>query len=119
MMYAPAKKLSRVNADFQQAMAAGERIFELLDSHSEVEDAPGATALPPFGRRIEFRDVRFAYGGGDGARRWMASASAFRQGEMLAIVGRSGAGKTTLVNLMPRFYDVTSGAILDRRRGHP
>lgn len=110
MMYAPAKKLSRVNADLQQAIAAGERIFEILDSHNEVEERPGAVALPSFGQRIEFREVRFTYGGDlptlDGV------TFTVRAGQMLAIVGRSGAGKTTLVNLIPRFYDVAGGAIL-------
>ncbi len=110
MMYAPAKKLSRVNADLQQAMAAGERIFEILDSHNEVEERPGAAVLPPFAGRIEFVDVRFTYGGHvptlDGV------SFTVRAGQMLAIVGRSGAGKTTLVNLIPRFYDVNGGAIL-------
>src|SRR5687768_6561452 len=57
MMYAPAKKLSRVNADLQQAMAAADRIFEMLDSHNEVQDRPDAVALPPFREQIEFRDV--------------------------------------------------------------
>src|SRR5919106_1128727 len=66
MMYAPAKKLSRVNADLQQAMAAAERIFEILDSHNEVQERPGAVALPPFEQRIEFREVQFAYGGAAG-----------------------------------------------------
>jgi len=110
MMYAPAKKLSRVNADLQQAIAAGERIFEILDSHNEVQERPGALVLPPFARRIDFRDVRFTYGGDvptlDGV------TFTVRAGQMLAIVGRSGAGKTTLVNLIPRFYDVTEGAIV-------
>jgi subfamily B ATP-binding cassette protein MsbA len=111
MMYAPARKLSRVNADFQQAMAAGERIFDVLDSHNEVEERAGAHSLPPFTHRIEFRDVRFAY---QTARRATLDGVSFSvpTGHMLAIVGRSGAGKTTLVNLLPRFYDVTGGAIL-------
>ncbi|MBI3048789.1 MAG: ATP-binding cassette domain-containing protein [Acidobacteria bacterium] len=111
MMYAPAKKLSRVNADLQQAMAAGERLFEILDSHNEVQQRPDAVVLPPFSWRIEFRDVRFSYGG-DGPSTLDGVTFAVRQGQMLAIVGRSGAGKTTLVNLIPRFYDVTGGAIL-------
>ena len=121
MMYAPAKKLSRVNADLQQAMAAGERIFEILDAHNEVRDRPGAIPLPPFSRRIEFRDVRFAYepAPGTGASECDAARATLdgvgftvEAGQMLAIVGRSGAGKTTLVNLIPRFYDVSDGAIL-------
>jgi subfamily B ATP-binding cassette protein MsbA len=111
MMYAPAKKLSRVNADLQQAMAAGERIFEILDSHNEVEERPDAVPLPRFSRRIEFRDVRFAYGGGTSATLDGVTLTV-GAGQMLAIVGRSGAGKTTLVNLLPRFYDVTGGAIV-------
>ena len=111
MMYAPAKKLSRVNADLQQAMAAGERVFEILDSHNEVQERPGAGAFPRFRRSIEFKDVRFAYG--DDRDRTTLDGVSFSvpAGHVLAIVGRSGAGKTTLVNLIPRFYDVTEGAI--------
>jgi subfamily B ATP-binding cassette protein MsbA len=111
MMYAPARKLSRVNADFQQAMAAGERIFDVLDSHNEVEDRAGAQSLPPFTHRIEFRDVRFEYHTSTRATLDGVSFSV-PAGHMLAIVGRSGAGKTTLVNLLPRFYDVTGGGIM-------
>ena len=111
MMYAPAKRLSRVNADLQQAMAAGERIFEILDSHNEVQERQGAADLPRFGQRVEFRDVQFAYGGTSGRATLDGVSFAVRAGQMLAIVGRSGAGKTTLVNLIPRFYDVTGGSI--------
>ena len=111
MMYAPAKKLSRVNADLQQAMAAGERIFEILDSHNEVQEQPDAAELPRFGHRIEFRDVQFAYDGSSGRTTLDGVTFAVRAGQILAIVGRSGAGKTTLVNLIPRFYDVTGGSI--------
>ena len=110
MMYGPAKKLSRVNADLQQAMAAGERIFDLLDTHSEVREAPDAVPLLPLTRSIEFRDVQFAYGGAEQAT-LRGVTFTIGAGQMLAIVGRSGAGKTTLVNLIPRFYDVTGGSI--------
>ena len=110
MMYGPAKKLSRVNADLQQAMAAGERIFDLLDTHSEVREAPDAVPLQPLTRSIEFRDVQFAYGGAEQAT-LRGVTFTIGAGQMLAIVGRSGAGKTTLVNLIPRFYDVTGGSI--------
>ena len=111
LMYGPAKKLSRVNANLQQAIAASERIFELLDAHTEVHEDPGAPPLPQFERQIEFRDVGFGYE--DGQRRILRGVSfRVRAGQMVAIVGRSGAGKTTLVNLLPRFYDVTSGSIL-------
>jgi subfamily B ATP-binding cassette protein MsbA len=112
LMYGPVKKLSRVNASLQQAFAAADRIFEVLDRHTEVHERPGAPALGPFRRTIAFRDVMFAY---DDARSRPILRSLtldVRAGQMIAIVGRSGAGKTTLVNLLPRFFDVTSGAIL-------
>jgi ATP-binding cassette, subfamily B, bacterial MsbA len=111
MMYAPAKKLSRVNADLQQARAAAERIFAMLDTHSEVHERPDAVPLSPVQHDVEFRDVQFTYDGAPGAT--LAGVNLrVGVGQMLAIVGRSGAGKTTLVNLIPRFYDVTGGAIL-------
>jgi subfamily B ATP-binding cassette protein MsbA len=111
MMYAPAKKLSRVNANVQQAIAAGDRIFELLDTHTEVAESPNAQPLPPFSSAIEFHDVTFAYE--DAHPRAILRNISFTvpRGRMMAIVGRSGAGKTTLVNLIPRFFDVTGGAI--------
>ena len=111
LMYGPAKKLSRVNANLQQAIAASERIFEMLDTHTEVLEAPGASPLPPFERSVEFRDVGFVYEEGAGGILRNVSFTV-KTGQMVAIVGRSGAGKTTLVNLLPRFYDVSSGAIL-------
>jgi ATP-binding cassette, subfamily B, bacterial MsbA len=111
MMYGPAKKLSRVNANLQQAIAASERIFEMLDTHTEVQELGDAPPLAPFRRAIEFRDVGFAYDEGPG-RILRGVSFTIGAGQMVAIVGRSGAGKTTLVNLLPRFYDVTGGAIL-------
>jgi ATP-binding cassette, subfamily B, bacterial MsbA len=112
LMYGPVKKLSRVNANLQQAMAASERIFELLDLHTEVSEVPDAKPLPAFRDTIEFRDVVFQYEDGHGRNTLRGVTLSVRAGQMIAIVGRSGAGKTTLVNLLPRFYDVTSGAIL-------
>ncbi len=113
LMYGPAKKLSRVNANLQQAIAASERIFELLDTRSEVVERAGAGTLPPFRDTIEFRDVAFGYrdAAANGHDTLSGVSFTVRGGQMLAIVGRSGAGKTTLVNLLPRFYDVTGGAI--------
>jgi len=109
LMYGPAKKLSRVNANLQQAVAASERIFEMLDTHTEVHEKPDAVPLAPFARAIDFRDVTFGY---DEPGRILRGVSfTVRAGQMIAVVGRSGAGKTTLVNLLPRFYDVTGGAI--------
>ena len=111
MMYTPIKKLSRVNTNLQQAMAASERIFEMLDTHSEVLERPDALALPPLRRAIEFRNVSFEYADGSGGHVLRDVSFRVHAGQMIAIVGLSGAGKTTLVNLIPRFYDVTSGEI--------
>ena len=112
LMYEPIKRLSRVNATLQQAMAAAQRIFELLDTHTEVVDRVGATVMSRPRRCVEFRDVSFAYA--DRERRTVLDGVSFRvdAGQIVAIVGLSGAGKTTLVNLLPRFYDVTGGAIV-------
>ena len=110
MMYAPAKKLSRVNADLQQARAAGERIFEVLETHSEVVESPKAVQLQRFSRSIEFRNVCFSYAGAEEAT-LRGVTFGVRAGQVVAVVGRSGAGKSTLVNLIPRFYDVSGGAI--------
>jgi len=112
MLYTPIKRLSRVNANLQQAIAAATRIFEVLDTHSEVKERPAARGLLPLSRGIEFRDVSFAYDDGAGKSVLRNVSFSARAGQVIAIVGLSGAGKTTLVNLLPRFYDVTGGAIL-------
>ena len=112
LMYGPLKKLSRVNANLQQALAASERIFEVLDTHTEVPEKPGAPALPPLSESIAFQDVRFSYEDSRTRIILKSVTVTVKAGEMVAIVGRSGAGKTTLVNLLPRFFDVTGGAIL-------
>jgi len=111
MLYTPVKRLSRVNANIQQSIAAASRIFEVLDTHSEVVERPNARALTPLVHGIEFQGVSFAYD--DGAGRPVLRNVTFgaKAGQVIALVGLSGAGKTTLVNLLPRFYDVTGGSI--------
>jgi len=110
-MYTPVKRLSRVNSTLQAALAAGERVFEVLDRHDEVPEKKDAVVLPRMRNGIEYRDVGFGYADAHGGVLHNVSFSA-RRGEVVAIVGTSGSGKTTLVNLLPRFYDVTEGAIL-------
>jgi subfamily B ATP-binding cassette protein MsbA len=112
MSYGPIKKLSRVNASIQQTMAAAERIFSMLDLHTEVREKPGAAPLERMRRSIEFRNVSFAYD--DRADRFALSNASFtvKAGQVVALVGLSGAGKTTIVNLIARFYDVKEGAVL-------
>ena len=111
MSYGPAKKLSRVNVNLQQAIAAAGRIFEMLDTHTEVEDK-GTRVMQPVRERIEFRGVTFNYDDRDKRKILKDVSFAVGAGQMIAIVGLSGAGKTTLINLIPRFYDVTGGSIL-------
>ena len=111
LMYGPVKKLSRVNASIQQAIAAAERIFETMDTHTETTERPGARALLPPNSGIEFRNVKFCY---QKDREPVLRGVSFtvRAGQVAAVVGVSGAGKTTLVNLVPRFFDVSDGAVL-------
>jgi subfamily B ATP-binding cassette protein MsbA len=111
MSYGPAKKLSRVNANLQQAIAAAGRIFELLDTHTEVRNRPSAQPLAPLRHGISFDQVSFNYDDRDGRKILKDVSFDVPAGQMVALVGLSGAGKTTLINLIPRFYDVTGGAI--------
>jgi subfamily B ATP-binding cassette protein MsbA len=112
MIYGPVKKLSRVNAGIQQTISAADRIFALLDTHSEVRERPDAKPLPRLRESVEFRDVGFAYD--DRPDRFVLRHVNFtvKAGQAIALVGLSGAGKTTLVNLIPRFFDATEGAVL-------
>jgi subfamily B ATP-binding cassette protein MsbA len=109
MLYEPVKRLSGVNNTVQQGLAAATRIFEVLDTVPEIQDKPGARDLPGVSRGVEYQDVSFKYEEG-----WVLKNINLRiqAGEVVAFVGASGGGKTTLVNLLPRFYDVTAGTIL-------
>ncbi len=108
--YEPIKRLTGVNNAFQQAVGASEKVFDYLDVRSEIVEKPGAPALAPFEREICFENVDFDYGHGSALLRGVNLR--IGKGEVIAIVGSSGAGKTSLANLIPRFYDVTGGAIL-------
>jgi subfamily B ATP-binding cassette protein MsbA len=110
-MYGPVKKLSRVNATIQQAIAASQRIFELMDTHTEVTNRRGAPALGPLREAIAFDAVSFEYEDAKGRSALHGVSFVVQAGQTAAIVGRSGAGKTSLVNLLPRFYDASAGAI--------
>ncbi|HZY03538.1 MAG TPA: ABC transporter transmembrane domain-containing protein [Anaeromyxobacteraceae bacterium] len=107
MLYTPVKSLGRVGQVALQGAAAGERIFEILDQRSDVPDA-GTRELPPFREEIRFERVSFSYGDRPVLREVTLS---IRKGEVVALVGSSGAGKTTLSNLLPRFWDVAGGRI--------
>ena len=111
MMYGPVKKLSRVNAQFHQGMACAERVFEVLDTRSEIRDRPSAPPLARPRRDIVFDGVSFTYPDGRGKTVLRDVSFRVAAGQVVAIVGLSGAGKTTLVNLLPRLYDVTAGAV--------
>ena len=106
----PIRDLSMRLSQMQLAMASGERIFELLDTPPEVEDVPQAKEMLPIAGEIKFKDVSFSYGGAVEVLHRMSLH--LQPGETVALVGPTGAGKSTVLNLVERFYDVTEGAIL-------
>jgi subfamily B ATP-binding cassette protein MsbA len=109
-LYGPIRSLVEIDNVFQQAIAAGERIFELLDEEPEITDAPDAVELGPIEGEVAFEDVHFYYPTGDEVLHDVGFTMA--PGEVVALVGRSGAGKTSIANLVCRFYDPTHGRIL-------
>ena len=111
MAYTPIRKLSGSNNSIQQALAAAERVFEVLDLTTEQDAERGRLELPRITRSVEFQDVTFHYQG-HGIPAVADIDLSIRAGEMVALVGSSGSGKTTLVNLLPRFYEPTLGRIL-------
>ncbi len=106
--YEPVKRMGAIYQQFQQAQGATTQVFAYLDRPEEERDAAGATSLPPFSHDVEFEGVNFSYDSTPVLRGINFSA---RKGEVVAFVGSSGAGKTTLVNLIPRFYEPTAGTI--------
>jgi ABC-type multidrug transport system fused ATPase/permease subunit len=110
MFLEPINRLVEIDNSIQEAIAGGERIYEVLDSTSDIADAPDAREVPVVRGEISFEDVSFAYGGGGGEVLHNVCFSV-RPGEMVALVGRSGAGKTSIANLVARFYDPTAGRV--------
>jgi subfamily B ATP-binding cassette protein MsbA len=108
-VYEPIKRIGGIYQLFMQALGATPQVFALLDQKEEVSEYPGAVALPPFSRSVRFDNVSFGYNGGPEVLRGINLE--VRAGELVAIVGSSGAGKTTLVNLLPRFHNCTGGAV--------
>lgn len=105
----PVKRLSRVYAAIQRAMAAADRVFAVMDLDEKIIDVPGAKPLPPIKGEVEFRDITFSYKEGQPALQHISLKA--EPGQMIALVGPSGSGKSTIANLIPRFYDVDSGTI--------
>ncbi len=106
--YEPVKRMGTIYQQFQQAQGATTQVFSYLDLAEEEHDAPNASPLPAFSRKIVFDQVSFSYDSTPVLREINLEA---RKGEVIALVGSSGGGKTTLVNLLPRFYEPTSGSI--------
>jgi len=112
-LYDPVRKFALFHNTFQQALGASQQIFRFLDEQDEIQDKPGATVLAPFHKSVRFENVTFAYGEAESPRLPILRRVDLEvdAGEIVAIVGSSGAGKSTLVHLIPRFFDVSSGAI--------
>lgn len=110
MLYDPVRRLSRANNDIQQGLSAAERIFDILDTPNDVSDAEDAKVMQPFTKDIVFEHVELTY---PNAKRSVLNGInlSIASGDVVALVGRSGAGKTTLANMILRFMDPTSGSI--------
>lgn len=105
----PIKRLSRVIGNIQKALAAAQRVFDVLDLPEDIKNAPDAKALPPVKGDVRFKDVCFAYNESEEVLSHVSFE--VKPGEMIAFVGPSGAGKSTVASLLPRFYDATNGSI--------
>jgi ATP-binding cassette, subfamily B, multidrug efflux pump len=105
----PTRRLGTVIPAIAQAVASGERIFEILDTHSEVQDEPGARLLPAVRGHVRFEHVSFSYAGREGILEDINFDA--KPGQVVALMGPTGSGKSTIINLIPRFYDATRGRI--------
>jgi ATP-binding cassette, subfamily B, bacterial MsbA len=112
-LYDPVRKFALFYNNFQQALGASGNIFEFMDEQDTVRDRPHAKAVKAFRNEIRFDNVRFSYTSDEGEKEVLSGINfTVSRGEVVAFVGPSGAGKTTLVNLIPRFFDVTGGRLL-------
>jgi len=111
MLYAPIRKLNKVNIEIQEGIAASKRIFELLDTTPEIIEKPGSITLGRLEGDFELRNVWFSYSSDQYYALEDISFTA-QKGKQLALVGESGSGKSTIANLLPRFFDVSKGSIL-------
>ncbi|MFV1850964.1 MAG: ABC transporter ATP-binding protein [Thalassospira sp.] len=109
LAYEPVKRLANINITLQQGLASSQRVFTVLDIEPEIKDAPDATKLAVKGGNVKFNNVAFSYSPEIAALRDIDLD--ITAGETVALVGPSGAGKSTILNLIPRFYDIDSGAI--------
>ncbi len=105
----PIKRLTKVVASIQQALAAGERVFSILDLDEKIKELPGAKAMGNMQDKVVFSHVNFAYNADEPVIEDLSFE--VKKGQIVAIVGPSGAGKSTIASLLPRFYDVTGGSI--------